>query len=432
MATVRFYTRTKLNKLATVWIRFIDGSDIDLRMPTPYRIFPDYWNEDKQTLKQRILYTKVFTEETAKDLQDTFDQLRDTILRELYKLSPPASKEWLQATIDKFHTKGATTDETLTQYVTRFVEEAKSGKRLATAGNTKKHYAYGSLRVLTGFKLSFENFCTKQGRQYNFNDINIDFYNDFVQYFYARNCGANYIGKHIKSLKTIMRQAREEGLHNNTEIERRAFKAISEEVDSIYLTEAELQKLFDLDLSHNKVYSVARDVFLCGCYTAQRYSDYSRLNKSNIKEVQGSRVIELVQKKTGERCLIPIRQELETILQRYDYTLPKTHEQKINFNIKKVAAEAEITEPVDIEKNKGGLRVKETVKKCTLIKTHTARRTGCTLMYLAGIPVIDIMKISGHRTQKEFLKYIKVGKEETVISMASHPYFAGSALKVAH
>ena len=78
MATVKFYTRTKLRKLAPLWIRFIDGKNIDLRMPTPYRIFPDYWNEDKQTLRQRILYTEVFTEKKAKELQDTFDQLRDT------------------------------------------------------------------------------------------------------------------------------------------------------------------------------------------------------------------------------------------------------------------------------------------------------------------------------------------------------------------
>jgi hypothetical protein len=68
--------------------------------------------------------------------------------------------------------------------------------------------------------------------------------------------------------------------------------------------------------------------------------------------------------------------------------------------------------------------------KKDLIKTHTARRTGCSLMYLAGIPVIDIMKVSGHKTEKEFLKYIKVGKEETAINLASHPYFNQSNLKV--
>jgi len=268
-------------------------------------------------------------------------------------------------------------------------------------------------------------FCNQTGKKYDFNDINIDFYNEFVQFFYSRNCGANYIGKHIKSLKTIMRQAREEKLHSNTEIDRKAFKTISEEVEHIYLTEAELERLYELDLSDSKIYQIVRDVFLCGCYTAQRYSDYSTINESNIKVINGKRVIELVQKKTGERCLMPIRPELEIILQRYDYTLPKTFEQKVNENIKKIGQLAKITDIVHIETNKGGMKVKKDVKKCDLIKTHTARRTGCSLMYLAGIPIIDIMKISGHRTPREFLKYIRITKEETAELLSNHPYFIG-------
>ena len=39
-------------------------------------------------------------------------------------------------------------------------------------------------------------------------------------------------------------------------------------------------------------------------------------------------------------------------------------------------------------------------------------------MYLAGIPSIDIMKITGHKTEVDFLKYIKVFKEETAMSLA--------------
>jgi len=212
MATIRFYTRSKFNdRLAPVWIRLLDGRRTDLRTPTPFRIIPDYWNEQKQTLKQRILYTKVFTEDEAKDIEDKFVQLKDVILREHYKPTAPAikTKEWLKTIIDKFYYKEPVSNENLTEYINRFVDEAKSGKRLASVGNTKKKYSYGSIRVLTGFKQSFELFCNAKEKRYNFNDINIDFYNDFLKFFYDRNCGANYIGKHIKSLKTIIRQARD-------------------------------------------------------------------------------------------------------------------------------------------------------------------------------------------------------------------------------
>jgi hypothetical protein len=45
--------------------------------------------------------------------------------------------------------------------------------------------------------------------------------------------------------------------------------------------------------------------------------------------------------------------------------------------------------------------------KWEMVMTHTARRSFCTNMYLKGIPVPTIMAISGHKTEKNFYKYIK-------------------------
>jgi hypothetical protein len=88
-----------------------------------------------------------------------------------------------------------------------------------------------------------------------------------------------------------------------------------------------------LDLFDNKPYQIIGDVFLIGCYAAQRNSDYSRINKSNIIEIDGKKFIELKQQKTGEKVIIPIKPERDTILQRYDYTLPQTFQQKVNNGI---------------------------------------------------------------------------------------------------
>ncbi|MFA5300875.1 MAG: site-specific integrase [Lutibacter sp.] len=450
MAKINFIVKSKHEgQPATVYLRYSDTRGIDFISSTPEKVFPEYWSFKTQEFKQGILFTELFTEKQKIEIEDRFTEIRAFINKEYFLLKgTPVNKEWLKVTIDKFYSKGIPSNENLNQYIKRFVDEAESGKRLANAGNTKKRYSYGSLRVLRGFMLSFNTFqgienegvkprkgakeWPKQlNKPLNFNDITIDTYNDFVQFFYSRDCGANYIGKHLKSLKTIMRAAREEGLHSNTEIERKAFKTISEEVESIYLTEAELKKLYELDLSDNKPYQIVRDVFLAGCYTAQRYSDYSKINKSNIKTINGKKFIELIQQKTGEKCIIPIRPELDTILKRYDYTLPKTFEQKVNEGIKKIGEQAKITELIHVEKNKGGLKIKKNIKKCNLIKTHTARRTGCSLMYLAGIPTIDIMKISGHKTPNEFLKYIRISKEETALTLASHPYFLQNTLSIA-
>lgn len=46
--------------------------------------------------------------------------------------------------------------------------------------------------------------------------------------------------------------------------------------------------------------------------------------------------------------------------------------------------------------------------------THTARRTGATLMYLAGMDIYDIMKITGHTSPAVLKKYIRADELEVV------------------
>jgi hypothetical protein len=162
--------------------------------------------------------------------------------------------------------------------------------------------------------------------------------------------------------------------------------------------------LYDLPLEGTD--QKVRDLFLIGCYTAQRFSDYSRIHPDMIKTLStGVKAIELMQKKTNTKVIILIRPELEVLLQRHQYRSPKVAEQTVNDYIKVIARTAKITESIIMEKIRGWKRISETLPKCEFIKTHTARRSGCTNMFKAGIPTIEIMKISGHQTEKEFLKY---------------------------
>ena len=112
-------------------------------------------------------------------------------------------------------------------------------------------------------------------------------------------------------------------------------------------------------------------------------------------------------------------------LEKYDNRLPRTYEQKVNHLIKEIAREAGITEKVEVSYIENGEKKSRQVEKCDLVKTHTARRSGATNMYLAGIPTIAIMKITGHKTEREFMKYIKITEEQTALELMSHPYFSG-------
>ena len=131
------------------------------------------------------------------------------------------------------------------------------------------------------------------------------------------------------------------------------------------------------------------------------------------------------QQKTGNHVIIPVRPELQAILDKYENRLPKSYEQKVNKFIKEIAREAGITEKIEVSYVENGERKTHLVEKCDLVKTHTARRSGATNMYLAGIPTIAIMKITGHKTEKEFMKYIKITEEQTAMELMNHPYFSG-------
>ena len=109
---------------------------------------------------------------------------------------------------------------------------------------------------------------------------------------------------------------------------------------------------------------------------------------------------------------IPISSELNEILKRYDYELPHLEEQVINRYMKDICKLAGLNELIEIQSTKGGILKKEFKHKWELVHTHTARRTGATLMYLAGMDYYDIMRITGHTSPTMLKKYIKVDSLE--------------------
>ncbi len=336
------------------------------------------------------------------------------------------SKDRLKTHLDEIFKDGARKSGplSLNQYIDTFIKQLESGERTTENG---KRYAHGTIKNYNGFKTQLTNYQTEKRVKLDFEHITTDFYDSFVKFFNDKSYSQNTIGRHIKNLKTIMRASLDEGLHKNREFERRKFKTIRVDTPSIYLTKDELNRIAALDLSNSKSMELARDVFLVGCYTAQRYSDYSRIRPEHIKTTgEGTKVINLVQKKTGERVIIPLSPELEAILKKYNYSLPKTYEQKVNSSLKDIGALAKINTPELVETIKGGKKVIKSIPKCQLIKTHTARRTGATHLFLNKFSPIDIMKITGHSSTKNLLKYIRVTKEETADRLAKHEYFSSS------
>ena len=152
-----------------------------------------------------------------------------------------------------------------------------------------------------------------------------------------------------------------------------------------------------------------RDLFIVGAYTGLRFSDLTNIRPENIR----NGMISIEQHKTDGKVVIPCHKIVTSILNKYNGTLPRSVlNQKMNDYIKEVCQLVGLDELVTKSITKGGKRIINSHKKYEIISTHTARRSFATNAYKKGVPTITIMKITGHCTEKAFLKYIKLSKEE--------------------
>lgn len=254
-----------------------------------------------------------------------------------------------------------------------------------------------------------------EGRNPTFDEITVSLLNRYVEWMATvRNLKPNTRGGHIKNIKAAMNKAFDEGLHNNTDF--RKVRRETEEVFNIYLTDAEVEKLASMSLTGTK--EKVRDLFLIGCYTSMRFSDYSILKPEAISDGY----IRYVQKKTGESVVLPCHPRVAEIVCRYN-GVPGISQQKFNDIIKGICMEAGINEKIPVKETKGLTTTVTYREKWELVTSHTARRTAATNMYKAGIPAISIMKITGHRTEANFMRYIKLSKEENAEMLKGSSFF---------
>ena len=334
---------------------------------------------------------------------------------------------------------------TFRKYVDQFYFDAKAGIRL-TEKNTL--YSQGSLTSIKQAIDHLRAFERKVNKTFDFDEIDMDFYRKYLAFLNDENYALNTVGKNINWLKTFMNSAQIEGFHSNVAFKNKMFKGARVEVDTIYLTNDDLNKIRAVDLSGKSAgYELARDIFMIGVWTAQRISDYNNIKPQDINTHVIKKVVEkedpenpgrmietiesrevlvvtITQKKTGARVYIPCSTELRNIFEKYNYNIPRLSDQNVNDNMKRIAEWAGLDEPIKIDYIEGGRRQSVIKKKYELVHTHTARRTGATLMYLSGMDFYDIMKITGHATVQNLKKYIKADELEVLEKLVDkYDYF---------
>lgn len=265
-------------------------------------------------------------------------------------------------------------------------------------------------------RLCYNNIAKFMGKDFDWDDVDSAFHFRLVQKMRDAGFGINYQWKTVSQLKTVMNEGRKLKYHSNLEFQ--DFKTKREDPDTVYLTKDEVERLWEYEPKF-ELERKARDLFLLGVYSCARFSDYSRLSSDMIRDG----VICFTQVKTASSVMVPASPRLLGILERNGGKAPHLFQQHLNEWIKKVCKAVGIDETMEFTSSDGLRRKTEMRHKYELVSSHTARRTGITLLYMTGIPLQQVMLISGHKDEDSIRHYLRLTKEENVALLKDNPFF---------
>lgn len=253
-------------------------------------------------------------------------------------------------------------------------------------------------------------------------DVSLEFMNNLKTFLLnVKKHSVNSAAKYLDVVKALLNDALKHDMEVNTKF--KLFEISEVPVQKVYLTMAELKTLQDFNFDHRPGLRNAVDLFLIGAFTGLRYSDFSKLKLENIETISGHEIIRIRQIKTGGVVLIPVHPVVREVIQRNNGVPRMISGQKLNDFIKEACQLAGITQNSILYFNQAGVNRSKVVSKYELITTHTARRSFATNAVKAGIPAMDIMRITGHKTEASFRRYICIDDEESALAMAGSRFF---------
>lgn len=386
---------------------------------------------EKDDFIEKVVAAQSLTE--AREKKSAMEKIQDeikSIVKEIYNKDIYEAEKRKAEEAAKLE---AEAEEARRTNVILFLENLIAGMRDGSVTFKGNPYGKNTIKVWNNFLGILKRFY--QLRPFTWDNIDKDLTDSFLKFMRAEGYMATAINKYVVTFRAMVGYAKKRKLHNNSDACEAFSKPqinTSQKACEIYLTSSELQALYEMPLTGLK--ETIRDVFLVGCYTCQRFSDYSQLERENFTTTaRGNKVVQLVQTKTGNEVVVPIiNDNLLAIAEKYGYNIPPVNDVVLNRYIKEILKELSQTVKSLAKKERTVLTMKERAKeergeitferdsrghvikpRYELVSSHTARRSGITNLYLTGrYDELQMMSISGHKDSKTFREYIKLSSYE--------------------
>jgi hypothetical protein len=382
-------------------------------------LYPQCWDKKTQKPLSKNKILKKYQSEIS-NLQiigETIDKLKvcvNDIANETVLSNKKITKDLLR---NELLVKMGLTEKkqeiTIHQFCLNTIKEMEEGTLLI---NSTKRYDKSTIDKYTYTAKILEVFKPNT----TFNQIDKDWYKNFIQFlthsqtikyrdsegeeklYEKKNLQPGSISNYIKNVKFLMGYAVEKEISTNKNHIEKWFERPKEQKGygniHIALSESELKELYDFNpvkVGLNLTYDKAKDLFLVGCYTGLRVSDFnSGLTEKDFTTVKHNgkeeKVLIKPTKKTGAISYTPaIWEELQKIFEKYNYQLPVLSENTIRKYTQKIC---ECIKGFEEVKSwfitLGGKTEKIEKSKWQMVGNHTGRRSFITNLKNVVIPMM--------------------------------------------
>ncbi len=373
---LQYLTRAKSK---SIYYRITDGrTGINLFKVLPYKLSQiDIWNGKFQSTESNL-------------------ELNTSLLK--YKL-------YLMDKINKtINQNGAITKNIILQYHNEYfkpiedveISEPTLKECIDTLSDSLKSDVVKS--KLKTLKLRVDNIKIK--------DVSNQWLTNYVNCLIDDGYANSSINKSIQLIKQVVKLADS----NEFQIKRNVlnFKSLKTSTINHYLNEEEVNKLFKYNPPTESLNNTKK-LFLLGCTTGLRISDLMKIATFNIT----NGMLEVTTTKTRQNIIIPIDPRVKDYISEIKTLAHPVFNRNLKVLFKKFGLN-KITK--GYIKGKGNKRKIGTYPKHELMTSHCMRRTFATNLY-GKLPTMVIMSVTGHTTEKSFLKYIKKPQRDFALEL---------------
>ncbi|MDM1050500.1 site-specific integrase [Sphingobacterium hotanense] len=383
-----------------LYLFFSPDKSCRIKYRTNYKILPKSWDFEKERLKPSASGALEFNVE--------MNNLANLCIREAMGkkdknqfLSKEDYKQIIQGCIDR---DNAVSNEIS---ISRLKIQFLSYKSNFVKEGTLKEYR-------TVFK-GLEDFEKQKGINLVLRELDSKFLDQF-EVFLSKKRNTNdeekegllndTIHKYISTLKVFLKWCNDNDylVHpdvfktQKTNFKKKAYNEI------IALSEAEIEKLMNHDLSDRPSLERVRDLFCLLCYTGQRFEDLINFDPKDIK----NNAWDFISVKVKKRVIVPFEGYIapaKDILERIGYNVPKISNQKFNEYIKTVGKLAGLDETIKITRYSGKQKLVIEKRKYDFLSSHVGRRSMVTNLLSRNVPITLVQKLTAHSDIRTLMKY---------------------------